>query len=122
VNDEAGRTPVWAGDGARLPAHLEVSGLVRQVNSAGGFATVLASGERDAGTIMLITCCNGKDYRVYERFPQASGQRHWLCVRESGEDLPAFIEQRRKRDSDLWIVELDIAQAERFIGLPSATD
>ena len=36
---------------ARLPAHLEVSGLLRAVEGAGGFAMVLHKGEREAGTI-----------------------------------------------------------------------
>jgi len=44
---------------ARLPAHLEVSGLLRAVEAAGGFATVLARGERDAGTILVVCCENG---------------------------------------------------------------
>ena len=33
---------------ARIPAHLEVSGLIRSVQAAGGFATVLAKGEKTA--------------------------------------------------------------------------
>ena len=38
----------------RLPTHLEVGGLIRAVQAAGGFATVIARGERDAGTLMLV--------------------------------------------------------------------
>jgi len=111
--------------GARLPAQLEVSGLVRSVNAEGGFATVLAKGEPDSGTIMVVTSCNAKDYRLYERMPQADGARRWECVRRADDDhegtLAAFLERRRQQDPDLWIVELDIAQGERFIGLPPTT-
>ena len=35
----------------RLPARVEVTGLIRAVEAAGGFATVIAAGERDAGCI-----------------------------------------------------------------------
>ena len=62
-------------DEARLPAHLEVSGLVRQVQAAGGFAMVLNKGERDAGTIMVITCEKGRNFRAWERMPQPDGER-----------------------------------------------
>lgn len=106
---------------ARLPAHLEVSALVRQVNQAGGFATVLSTGEPEAGTIMVVTCCNGRDYAAWERMPQLDGTRAWTCSRQAklGEeaDFSEYVNRRLTQDSDLWIVELDIARGERFIGL-----
>ena len=107
----------------RLPAHLEIAGLIRAVNGAGGFATVLAKGERDAGTILVICCENGANSRLYERMPQLDGSRVWTCIKTDDVEKPGeFLEywQRRKRqDSDLWVLELDIADAERFIGLNS---
>lgn len=109
---------------ARLPAHLEVAGLVRQVNAAGGFATVLAKGEPDAGTIMVLTCCNSRDLRLYERMPQLDGTRAWTCVRQADSsadsDFAEYVKRRQSQDNDLWIVELDIAGGERFIGLSRA--
>lgn len=104
---------------ARLPARLEVSALVRSVEAAGGFAMVLARGEPDAGTIMVITHCGGKDFKAFERMPQADGTRGWQCARQAAdardEEFQGWIDRRRARDPDLWIVELDIADAERFI-------
>ena len=50
---------------ARLPAHVEVSGLIRAVESAGGFAMVLQKGERDAGTILVLTTQNGRNTRLW---------------------------------------------------------
>lgn len=104
-----------------LPAGVEVSALVRQVNAQGGFATVIAKGEADAGTILLLLCENGQDQRVYERMPMADGTRGWHCAKRlDSEDPQSFhdwLERRRQQDRDLWIVELDIPAAERFIGL-----
>lgn len=104
---------------ARIPAHLEVSGLVRAVNAAGGFATVLAKGERDAGTIMILCCEMGTNARAYERMPQADGTRKWTLIRsQNAENPPEFTEwcaRRHQQDPDLWLVELDIPNAERFI-------
>ena len=104
---------------ARLPAHLEVKGLLRAVEVAGGFATVLAKGERDAGTL-LVTCCeNGKNFRAYERMPRPDGSRAWTLTKtqdcDNPEEFTQYLDRRRRQDSDLWIVELDIPDAERFI-------
>jgi hypothetical protein len=104
---------------ARLPAHLEVTGLLRAVEAAGGFATVIARGERDAGTL-LVTCCEkGKNYRAYERMPRPDGTRGWTLAKAEDAENPLefgeYLDRRRRQDSDLWIVELDIPDAERFI-------
>ena len=60
---------------ARLPAHLEVSGIIRSVQAQGGFATVLAKGERDAGTILILTLEKGENGSLYERMPQLGGRQ-----------------------------------------------
>jgi hypothetical protein len=106
--------------GGRLPAALEVSGLVRAVQAEGGFATVVAKGEADAGTILLVLLERGRDARLYERMPLLSGERAWQCTRRDDPENPGgldeFLRRRRAQDPDVWIVELDIPQAERFIG------
>lgn len=106
---------------ARLPAHLEVAGLIRAVEAEGGFATVIKKGERDAGTLLIICCEKDTNVRLYERMPQLDGTRAWTLSKEQGnENKVEFIDywQRRTRqDPDLWVIELDIANAERFIGL-----
>ncbi len=103
----------------RLPAYLEISGMVRAVQAAGGFAAVLAKGERDAGTLLVICTHNGADMRAWERMPRADGTRGWsIAKRQDSADPAAFTQycdRRRQQDPDLWIVELDIANAERFI-------
>lgn len=104
---------------ARLPAHLEVAGLLRAVEAAGGFVTVIAKGERDAGTL-LVTCCEGgRNCRAYERMPRPDGTRGWALAKAEDSQDPAefaeYLNRRRRQDSDLWIVELDIPNAERFI-------
>ena len=104
---------------ARIPSHLEVTGLLRAVEAAGGFAMVIAKGERDAGTV-LVTCCeNGKNRRAYERMPRPDGSRAWTLTKAEDSESPLefdeYLERRRRQDSDLWIVELDVPDAERFI-------
>lgn len=104
----------------RLPAHLEVSALIRRVQAAGGFAAVLAKGEQEAGTILVVTTENGRNTRAFERMPQLDGSRAWSCSKEQDPDnkelFNEYLARRKSQDADLWIVELDIVQAERLIG------
>ncbi|MCX7864435.1 MAG: DUF1491 family protein [Novosphingobium sp.] len=106
---------------ARLPAHLEVSGLIRQVQAAGGFAAVLKKGDRDAGAILLVLVERGENARAYERMPQLDGSRKWHCVMrktpENAAEFEAYLDRRARQDPDLWLIELDIADGERFIGI-----
>ena len=103
----------------RIPAHLEVAGLIRAVGAAGGFGTVIAKGERDAGTLLVICCENGADAAAFERMPQPDGTRAWTLSRKQDAENPQefwdYCDRRQRQDDDLWIVELDISDAERFI-------
>ena len=103
----------------RLPAALEVSALCRQVSAEGGFATVLHKGEADAGTLLVVLTENGSLARAYERMPQSDGERRWECARaqesDDGGAFSDYLARRSTQDPDVWIIELDIADGERFI-------
>lgn len=103
----------------RLPAGLEVSALIRRVEAAGGFGAVLHKGEPDSGTILVVITEKGGEARAYERMPQADGERRWQCSRRQVPDDPDafgdYLARRQKQDPDVWIIELDIADGERFI-------
>ncbi len=103
----------------RLPAHIEVSALLRRVQQEGGFATVLARGEADAGTVLIVLADRAAPQRAYERMPSADGIRRWALSRTAEADDPMafsdWLDRRHAQDPDLWIVELDIPQGERFI-------
>ncbi len=102
----------------RLPARLEVTALIRATESAGGFATVLARGEPDSGSILIVTCERDGGRRLWERMPRLDGPRRFEVSRNADGDpreLDLYLDRRRERDPDCWILELDIADAERFI-------
>jgi hypothetical protein len=104
---------------ARLPAHLEAGAILRLAESQGGFGTVLAKGERDAGTILLVTLCRGTGAVLFERMPQLDGSRLFVATkRENSENVQEFSEylaRRRSQDADIWLIEVDIADPERFV-------
>lgn len=104
---------------ARLPAHLEAASILRLAQSAGGFGTVLARGERDGGTIVIAIMCRGGPARLYERMPGMDGTRLFVATKSQESDNPTefseYLDRRRRQDPDLWILEVDIDEAERFI-------
>lgn len=103
----------------RLPAHIEVAGLIRAVEAEGGFATVVKKGERDAGTILVVLCEKGCGSVLYERMPDLEGGRKWTVAKAQDPEKPFefndYLEKRANQDSDCWIVELDVANGQRFI-------
>lgn len=105
---------------ARLPAHLEVAALLRRVGNAGGFATVIHKGERDAGTMLVVLSDRGGNSRLFERMPMLDGDRKWHCIMtedaDKKQEFSDYLERRGVQDRDTWIIELDIADGERFIG------
>lgn len=107
---------------ARLPAHIEALGLIRQAQAQGGFGTVIRKGERDAGSIIVVLTENGTNARAYERMPTADGGREWHLSRrqsiENARKFEEYLDRRAQQDRDTWIVELDVANGERLIGLP----
>lgn len=104
---------------ARLPAKLEVATMIARAQASGGIAMVLARGEPDSGTIAVVALDRSGLGTLYERVPDASGHRRWTVVRQqdadSRADFDAYLERRARQDSDLWIVELTVADVERSI-------
>ncbi len=103
----------------RLPAHLEVSAIRRLAESQGGFATVLAKGDSDAGTIALAIMCRGEGGMLLERMPQPGGNRPFVTSltqdAENSQNFPAALARKRERDPDLWLIEVDVPDISRFV-------
>lgn len=102
----------------RLTSAMLVGVLIRRTAAAGGFATVLAKGDEISGVILIEAAERGQRMGLYERVPSLSGGYQMLrcgpAPEEGAESLAQYIARRRKSDPDLWIIELDIADAERF--------
>lgn len=101
----------------RLTSDVKVSALVRRVGQAGGNAMVLAKGDASAGTILIVATERGAEPRVFERGYDAQGLPALVATGPADGDMQAvddYWRRRRARDPDLWVIELDIASAERF--------
>jgi hypothetical protein len=102
---------------ARLGASVEASSLMRRVTANGGFATILAKGDAERGALLLIVTERGRQVALLERMLNAKGAYEW---QRSGQESDAstsgeWLKKRRRNDPDLWLIELDVPDAERFI-------
>jgi hypothetical protein len=101
----------------RLTSQVLATALLRRAEGEGGFGVVLAKGDMTAGAIGVILAEKGRKACFLERLLQADGSYSWQASRQGVEnehDFKSFLDRRRKSDPDLWILELDIASAERF--------
>ena len=107
----------------RLPAALEVSALIRLAEASGGFGMVLHRGEPDSGTVLIVILDNqGFGQTVasaFERLPKADGTRGWALAKtqdaENKAEFESYLARRMAQDPELWVIELTIAEGERFI-------
>jgi hypothetical protein len=103
---------------ARLPSATLVSALVRRVEQAGGFAMILARGEDMGGVVLVQTLEKGRFSGFFERHLDFDGRATLVRTGPAADSDPLslmeYVDRRRRNDPDLWVVELDIPDAERF--------
>ena len=99
----------------RIAARLLVDLILRSAASQGGFAMVLAHGDEHGGAILLQCCERGVAGPMFER----DFDGRWTRIGPAGDAGPAeqasYVTRRRAVDPDLWVIELDIADAPRFV-------
>lgn len=104
----------------RLASGVRVAALLRQVQGRGGFGTVLARGDDTAGSIAIVTRDRG-EARLLEPVLGQNDGYDWREV-TAGDAIDGWIERARRRDPDLWVIELDIPDAARFIAESFGSD
>lgn len=103
----------------RLKSRFLVDLLLRQTEAAGGFATVLAKGDDISGIILVQCTDRGEPGPLLERRFSAAGSYIWESVGptdpKDGESRASYLDRRRKADPDMWLIELDVADAPRLV-------
>ena len=103
----------------RLKSRFLVDLLLRRTEAAGGFATVLAKGDDTSGIILVQCSERGEAGPLLERRFSMDGHYTWEAVGPTGakdsESRANYQDRRRQADPDLWLVELDIADAPRLV-------
>jgi hypothetical protein len=104
---------------ARLTSAVLAGALMRLANHQGGFAAVIAKGDPTSGAIVVQMLEKGSFLGVYERMLDPSGRYLWSRSGpqdiENTKEISEYFLRRRSRDPDLWLIELDVPDAERFI-------
>ena len=104
---------------ARLTSRFLVDLILRRTQAAGGFAAVLATGDERAGSLLVQCSARGVPGPLLERRFSADGHYVWEAVgpadSDDGEARANYQDRRRSADPDLWIVELDIADAPQLV-------
>ncbi len=99
-----------------LATGVTVSLMLRRTQDFGGFATVLAKGDAEAGGVLILCAERGQSKALLER---QLGPGHKYAWRPTGPDAPekwpAYVATRQKADRDLWVIELDVTDSQRFI-------
>src|SRR3546814_11487194 len=98
----------------RLQSRFLVDLLIRRAEAAGGFAAILASGDADAGAILVQCSDRGASGPLLERRFALTGGYLWQA-RGHAESAAAAtraaqVERRRIGGPDLWHVQLEIKE------------
>ena len=99
----------------RLPSNLEVAAIIRRVEGEGGFATVLRKGDPDRGALVLSLQERGEFRGILERELGPNFTYEWIFKDPGSESVDDLVARKSRFDPDLWLIELDIADPERFI-------
>jgi hypothetical protein len=85
----------------------------------------MRKGDADRGSLLLFVASRGAHVAALERVLNLDGTYRWQRVgpaeSASSAEIADFLARRARFDEDLWAVELDIADAERFIAETTAT-
>lgn len=111
--------------GDRLPAHLEVASILRRAEAGGDFATVLRKGDPERGSLLLIVSSRGRHVACLERVLSFEVGYIWQAAgpgeSAGSAEIADFLAGRARFDEDLWAIELDIADPERFVAETTLT-
>ncbi len=79
----------------------------------------MRKGDPDRGSLLIFVSSRGRHVTILERVLGMDGAYRWQSseAAESGgsAEIRDFLAKRARFDEDLWAIELDIAQPERFI-------
>ena len=98
---------------ARLKTGIWVKALIRRCDLAAVAVTVVARGDGDSGAILIKLNGRGDGCSVLTQARGPAGELLWMratgaaAVAEA--DADSYIARQRRRDPDLWVVEIESA-------------
>ena len=102
----------------RLSPGVEAGAIMREAQGRGDFAAVLRRGDPDAGALLVLLRERGQVAALLERVLAPDGSYGWRPSPglDPGNENSAssLLSDRQRFDPDLWVIELDVPDAERF--------
>jgi hypothetical protein len=79
----------------------------------------MKKGDPDRGSLLLFVGSRGRHVASLERVLSLDGAYRWQVVgpgeSAGSAEIADFLARRARFDEDMWAIELDIAEPERFI-------
>jgi hypothetical protein len=104
---------------ARLKSEIWVRALIRRCDLAAIAVAVAARGDADAGAILLKFNARDTGCFVLAQARGRDGELIWMRATGTAPveeaDADTYIERQRRRDPDLWVVEIESGSAETVI-------
>jgi hypothetical protein len=79
----------------------------------------MRKGDQERGSLLILVSSRGCHVTSLERALSPRGEYEWQAVgpgeSASSTEIADFLAKRARFDDDLWAIELDIADPERFI-------
>ncbi|MEQ8746982.1 DUF1491 family protein [Pyruvatibacter sp.] len=114
----------------RLRSDLRVQAMLRTATASGVFATVVQRGHEVAGAIFVKATSGSQAVRIYAAAPgpgmDDEGRPRWTHATsqstQSEADADAYLARRSAADPDIWIIEMETADATPYLDGSVATD
>lgn len=99
-----------------------LAGAIRRLaEGQGGFAAVITKGDETSGSLLLQILEKGRFEGLFERMPVSLDSWEWKRLGKESPDIDDYVARRRSNDPDLWLIELDVPEAPRFVAALAST-
>lgn len=109
----------------RLTSKFQISALIRSANEYGDEAMVIRKGDDTSGEIFILALIRGATPRFFAKVPCFDKGPNIISIWQERklEDIDnkqffkEYIEKLIRRDPDLWLIELNVSDEQRLVGL-----
>ncbi|MEZ6013288.1 MAG: DUF1491 family protein [Hyphomonas sp.] len=107
----------------RLPTRLWIEALIRRAEVAGAAGFIVQHGDDQRGDVLLKVARLDGTAAAYVPSIDMDGERIFLNLAAQGvgpdeKQVDEYVTRARKRDSDLWVVEIEDKEGRHFLTEP----
>ena len=109
----------------RLSSDIWVYALIRRVQLAGSFATIVRKGDARGGAVLVKTLDRRTGHaRLWAEAVGGDGESVWMRPVDSAleADVDTYVARAARIDPDIWVVEVEDPDGRRFLTEPTAAE